>query len=212
MPDDDALWQAGWYRHARALPSPNFGPRPAGSKISLIVIHCISLPPGEFGGEQVQALFTNRLDCNAHPYFRQLRGLQVSAHFYIQRDGALWQFVDCGQRAWHAGASRFDGRENCNDFSIGIELEGIDGGAFEPPQYETLASLCAALTVRYPITDIAGHQHIAPGRKRDPGAGFDWRRLARSIGWPPCASAMPGCNTQHAGKCANALHFAPLLP
>jgi AmpD protein len=152
--------------------------------VRLIVIHAISLPPGEFGGDHVQALFTNRLDGNAHPYFESLRGLKVSAHFYIQRDGALWQFAGCDDRAWHAGASSHRGAENCNDYSIGIELEGLEGGLFEDAQYETLSSLCAALADRYPVTDAAGHEHIAPGRKRDPGPGFDWDRLHRALGWP----------------------------
>ena len=182
---DVALWRAGWYRFARAMPSSNHGPRPAGSAISLIVVHSISLPPGEFGGDQVRALFTNQLDWDAHPYFQQIRGLQVSAHFYVQRDGRLWQFVSGDDRAWHAGASSHRGRDNCNDYSIGIELEGIEGGVFERAQYETLTALCAALASRYPIAHVAGHEHIAPGRKHDPGPGFDWHRLRRGLGWPP---------------------------
>ncbi len=182
-PQPAGLWAAGWYRHARVLRSPNFGPRPPDTAISLIVLHSISLPPGRFGGDQVQALFTNQLDCDAHPYFERLRGVQLSAHFYIRRDGALWQFVGCDDRAWHAGASCFNGRANCNDFSVGIELEGLEGGLFEAAQYETLTSLCAALAVRYPIAAITGHEHVAPGRKQDPGAGFDWPRLGRSLGW-----------------------------
>ncbi|HRQ03251.1 MAG TPA: 1,6-anhydro-N-acetylmuramyl-L-alanine amidase AmpD [Ottowia sp.] len=191
----DALWQAGWYRHARTLASPNFGPRPAGTDISLIVVHSISLPPGEFAGEQVQALFTNTLDWDAHPYFDAIRGLEVSAHFYIRRDGALWQFVSCDERAWHAGPSCFQGRANCNDYSVGIELEGLEGGPFEPAQYESLATLCAALGQRYPIAAVAGHEHIAPGRKFDPGPGFDWTRLRQALGWK--ASAFPA--TGHVG-------------
>jgi len=180
-----ALWDAGWYRHARMLRSPNFGPRPAGIDISLIVVHSISLPPGQFEGENVQALFTNTLDWSAHPYFESIRGMEVSAHFYVRRDGALWQFVSCDDRAWHAGPSSHGGRENCNDFSIGIELEGLEGYEFEPMQYETLASLCAAITVRYPINAVTGHEHIAPSRKQDPGPGFDWPLLQRTLGWPP---------------------------
>jgi AmpD protein len=187
MNNTAALWRAGWYRFARALPSNNHGPRPAGSAISLIVVHSISLPPGEFGGDQVQALFTNRLDWNAHPYFQQIRGLQVSAHFYVQRDGRLWQFVSGDDRAWHAGTSSHRGRDNCNDYSIGIELEGIEGGLFERAQYETLTALCAALAGRYPIAHVAGHEHIAPERKHDPGPGFDWHRLRRALGWPPAS-------------------------
>ena len=179
-----ALWRAGWYRFARPLPSSNHGTRPADGDISLIVLHSISLPPGQFSGDQVQALFTNRLDWDAHPYFQQIKWLQVSAHFYVRRDGQLWQFVDCDERAWHAGASSHRGRDNCNDYSVGIELEGIEGGPFEDAQYETLIALCAALAARYPIAHVAGHEHIAPQRKRDPGAGFDWPRLQRELGWP----------------------------
>ncbi|TFY97373.1 1,6-anhydro-N-acetylmuramyl-L-alanine amidase AmpD [Ramlibacter rhizophilus] len=179
------LWQGGWYRFARRLDSPNFGPRPAGAVIDLVVLHSISLPPGEYGGEGVQRLFRNTLDWDEHPYFQGIRGLQVSAHFYVRRSGELWQFVDCDDRAWHAGASHWRGRDNCNDDSIGIELEGIEGGAFEDAQYEALDALLAAVAQRYPIRHLAGHEHIAPGRKHDPGAGFDWRRLERGLGWPP---------------------------
>lgn len=183
--DDSALWQAGWYRFAKALPSPNFGPRPAGSPTDLVVLHSISLPPGEYGGDAVQQLFTNRLDWDAHPYFQSIRGLEVSSHFYVRRNGDLWQFVSCDDRAWHAGVSSWQGRSNCNDFSVGIELEGLEGQRFEEPQYETLASLCAALAQHYPVAHIAGHEHIAPGRKQDPGAGFDWRALREQLGWNP---------------------------
>ncbi|AMO22924.1 1,6-anhydro-N-acetylmuramyl-L-alanine amidase AmpD [Ramlibacter solisilvae] len=184
MPESGALWDAGWYRFARRLDSANFGPRPAGAQVDLIVLHSISLPPGEYGGDAVQQLFTNTLDWDAHPYFKSIEGLEVSSHFYIRRDGQLWQFVDCDHRAWHAGASSWRGRANCNDDSIGIELEGLEGASFEPPQYETLAQLCAALAQRYPIAHVAGHEHIAPGRKCDPGPGFDWAELRRSLGWP----------------------------
>ena len=177
-----ALWENGWYRHARVLASPNFGPRPAHAAIDLIVIHSISLPPGEFGNGNVQRLFTNQLDWDAHPYFQDIRGLQVSSHFFIPRCGALWQFVACGERAWHAGESCYRGKNNCNDDSIGIELEGLEGGTFEAGQYATLAGLCAALLQAYPIACIAGHEHIAVGRKRDPGAGFDWPLLQASLG------------------------------
>jgi len=179
----DALWQAGWYRFAKALPSPNFGPRPQGAQIDLIVLHSISLPPGEYGGDAVQRLFTNRLDWDAHPYFQSIRGLEVSSHFYVRRNGELWQFVSCDDRAWHAGVSTWRGRGNCNDDSIGIELEGLEGQHFEEPQYETLASLCAAIAQHFPVAYIAGHEHIAPGRKHDPGAGFDWRLLREQLGW-----------------------------
>jgi AmpD protein len=179
-----AMWDGGWYSFARRLESPNFGPRPAAAQVDLIVVHSISLPPGEFGGDGVQRLFTNTLDWNAHPYFKTLEGMAVSSHFYVRRDGQLWQFVSCDDRAWHAGVSAWRGRDNCNDDSVGIELEGLEGGPFEDAQYETLAGLCAALASRYPIAHVAGHEHIAPGRKGDPGAGFDWPLLQRSVGWP----------------------------
>jgi AmpD protein len=181
---DNTLWRSGWYRFARAMPSPNFGSRPPGTVVDLIVVHAISLPPGQYGGPEVQQLFSNTLDWNAHPYFETIRGLEVSAHFYIQRNGELWQFVDCGARAWHAGRSHYLGRDNCNDHSIGIELEGIDGGLFETAQYETLSSLCASLAAQHNIQHIAGHEHIAPNRKADPGEGFDWTFLQQSLGWP----------------------------
>ena len=184
---DTALWRAGWYRFARALPSVNHGPRPADSGVSLIVIHSISLPPGKFGGDHVQALFTNRLDWDAHPYFQQIRGLEVSAHFYVRRDGELWQFVSGDDRAWHAGRSHYRGRDNCNDDSIGIELEGLEGDRFEDAQYETLLSLLAAIAQQYPVIHIAGHEHIAPGRKADPGPGFDWAALRSALPWPDTA-------------------------
>ncbi len=181
----DSLWRVGgWYRHARTQPSPNFGPRPPGACIDLLVVHSISLPPGEYGTGCVQQLFANELDWDAHPYFQGIRGLQVSSHFFIARDGALWQFVGCDERAWHAGNSQYRGRANCNDDSIGIELEGLEGERFEPAQYETLASLAAALVARYPVRHLAGHEHVAPGRKQDPGPGFDWPQLQRALGLP----------------------------
>ncbi|MDM0000225.1 1,6-anhydro-N-acetylmuramyl-L-alanine amidase AmpD [Variovorax sp. J22P240] len=189
------LWQSGWYRFARQLRSPNFGPRPDGAQIDLVVLHSISLPPGRYGGDEVQQLFTNRLDWDAHPYFAAIRGLEVSAHFYIRRNGELWQFVSCDDRAWHAGASSWRGRANCNDDSIGIELEGLEGEPFEGAQYETLASLCPAIAQHYAIEFIAGHEHIAPGRKEDPGAGFDWRLLRAELGWDP-AMFPPGVATR----------------
>ena len=179
-----ASWQDGWYCQARVLASPNFGPRPAGASIDLVVIHSISLPPGEFGNGYVQRLFTNQLDWDAHPYFQGLRGLQVSSHFFISRAGMLWQFVACGDRAWHAGESAYRGRNQCNNDSIGIELEGLEGSTFEALQYETLTSLCAALVQAYPIAHIAGHEHIAAGRKHDPGEGFDWVLLQASLALP----------------------------
>jgi N-acetyl-anhydromuramoyl-L-alanine amidase len=168
---------------ARHCPSPNHGPRPAGALIDLIVLHSISLPPGVYGGPEVEQLFTNSLDWDAHPYFGQIRGMEVSAHFFIRRDGELVQFVDADARAWHAGASSWRGRENCNDDSIGIELEGLEGEPFEAAQYATLGQLCRCLQERYPVAHVAGHEHIAPGRKLDPGPGFDWARLQQDLGW-----------------------------
>jgi len=183
-PHATPLWKDGWYQFSGHLPSPNFGPRPPGTTISLIVIHSISLPPGQFGGHEVQQLFTNQLNWDAHPYFKSIEGLQVSSHFYIRRQGELQQFVSCNDRAWHAGTSSHLGRSNCNDFSIGIELEGLEGDDFEACQYETLESLCAALLQNYPVAHIAGHEHIAPDRKNDPGAGFDWQLMQKSLGLP----------------------------
>lgn len=180
----DPLWERGWYRFAHRVASPNFGSRPPGAGIDLVVVHSISLPPGVYGGDEVRQLFTNTLDWDAHPYFQQIRGMQVSAHFFIRRDGALLQFVSCDDRAWHAGRSAWRGREECNDDSVGIELEGLEGETFEPPQYEALAAICAALAQHYPIRHVAGHEHVAPGRKNDPGPGFDWALLQRELGWP----------------------------
>ncbi len=183
-PRRDALWRDGWYRFARRIDSPNFGPRPPGAQVDLLVLHSISLPPGEFGSDAVERLFCNTLDWDAHPYFQSIRGSQVSAHFFVRRGGELFQFVSCDDRAWHAGASHWRGRDNCNDDSVGIELEGLEGGAFEDAQYEALGALTAALAQRYPLRHAAGHEHIAPGRKQDPGCGFDWPRLHRATGWP----------------------------
>jgi N-acetyl-anhydromuramoyl-L-alanine amidase len=194
---DTALWQAGWYRFARKMPSPNFGPRPSHSTIDLVVIHAISLPPGQFGGDYVQQLFMNQLDWAAHPYFKTIEGLEVSSHFYIRRDGALWQFVSADDRAWHAGTSHYRGRDNCNDDAIGIELEGAQDVPFEETQYETLSSLIAALPACYPIAHIAGHEHIAPGRKWDPGRGFNWAQIQQSLAWP--AQYFPGVSDTFSG-------------
>ena len=191
--NQSALWRGGWYRFARHEPSPNVGPRPAGAHIDLIVLHSISLPPGVYGGDEVIALFGNSLDWDAHPYFASIRGLQVSAHFFVRRNGDLWQFVDCEARAWHAGRSHYRGRDGCNDDSIGVELEGLEGEPFEAAQYDTLNGLCAVLAQRYPVRHIAGHEHIAPGRKADPGAGFDWPTLQRGLGWE--ARSFPGAAT-----------------
>jgi AmpD protein len=167
----------GWLEGARRIPSPNCDARPEGASVTLLVVHNISLPPGEFGGDGVIDLFTNRLDPAAHPYYVGLQALRVSAHFFIRRDGELIQFVPCGRRAWHAGASRWCGRERCNDFSVGVELEGTDDIPYRDAQYATLAALTRQLQARYPITAIAGHSDIAPGRKTDPGPAFDWARF-----------------------------------
>src|SRR3989304_10526861 len=168
--------ESGWIAGIRHIPSPNCDERPEGSSIELLVIHNISLPPGEFGGPGVIDLFTNRLDPVAHPYYREIAGLEVSAHFLIRRDGAIIQFVPCGQRASHPGESNWRGRGRCNDFSLGIELEGTDDQPFEDAQYERLAELTRALKAKYPIADIVGHSDVAPGRKTDPRPCFDWAR------------------------------------
>ena len=156
------------------MPSPNYDERPADTPIELLVIHAISLPPGEFGGTAIQQFFLNQLDVTQHPYFASIAHLKVSAHFLIRRDGALVQFVSCAKRAWHAGESNWRGRSRCNDFSIGVELEGCDEVAFTPAQYDSLAELTRAIQAAYPIADIVGHSDIAPGRKADPGLFFDW--------------------------------------
>ena len=163
---------------ARYIPSPNCDARPDNCEANLIVIHNISLPPDAFGGPGVIELFTNRLDPSAHPYYATIQGLRVSAHFFIRRDGELIQFVPCTQRAWHAGASSWRGRERCNDFSIGIELEGSDTTPFTEAQYARLLHLIPALKAAYPIIGITGHADIAPGRKTDPGPYFNWARLS----------------------------------
>lgn len=172
---------SGWLAGARQLPSPNCDERPADTTIELVVLHNISLPPGVFDGNAVIELFTNRLDWDAHPYYGGIRGLQVSAHFFIRRDGTLIQFVPCMLRAWHAGASSWDNRERCNDFSIGIELEGTDTLPFTEAQYATLRPLLATLKQAYPIRAVVGHSDIAPGRKTDPGPHFAWHRLDESV-------------------------------
>lgn len=175
------VWHEGWWRHARRVRSPNFGPRPDGMQITLAIVHSISLPPGEYGGRAVERFFTNRLDASAHPYFEQISAQRVSSHFFVRRDGAVVQFVSCEQRAWHAGASQWRGRENCNDWSIGIELEGLEGERFERAQYRELIRLLGALRARYPLAEVVGHEHVAPARKADPGARFEWPRLARAF-------------------------------
>ena len=180
----DERWRGGWLLRARRCASPNAGPRPPGTSIDLLLLHSISLPPGEFGGDAIEQLFTNRLDWDAHPYYAQIRGLRVSAHFLVRRDGELVQFVSCLRRAWHAGQSQWQGRANCNDYSIGVELEGLEGGRFEPAQYRTLLALVRSLARRYPLRGVAGHEHVAPGRKADPGAGFDWNIVIEGAGLP----------------------------
>ncbi|MCY7315318.1 MAG: 1,6-anhydro-N-acetylmuramyl-L-alanine amidase AmpD [Rubrivivax sp.] len=174
-------WQEGWWAGAQAVPSPHHGPRPAGEGVTLALLHSISLPPGHYRGDAVRSLFMGRLDCEAHAAFATLRGLKVSAHFFVRRSGRTLQFVSCERRAWHAGVSRWRGRENCNDWSIGIELEGLEGDHFEAVQYAQLARLLRALARRYPLTEAVGHEHVAPGRKADPGDGFDWRALQRRL-------------------------------
>lgn len=177
---DAPIDAAGWLSKARRIDSPNCDERPANADITLLVIHNISLPPGEFGGPGVEELFTNSLDPGRHPYYAMIHAFRVSAHFFIRRDGALIQFVPCAKRAWHAGASNWRGRERCNDFSLGVELEGSDDQPFTEAQYARLNELIRALRAAYPaLVDIAGHSDIAPGRKTDPGPYFDWNRL----GW-----------------------------
>ncbi len=187
--DTPPVWDAGWWSGATRRESSNHGARPGGVEVSLALIHSISLPPGEYGGDAVERLFTNRLDWDAHPYYQRIRGVRVSAHFFIRRDGELLQFVSCDERAWHAGASSWLGQDNCNDYSIGIELEGLEGEVFESAQYGVLAALLQAVAARYPIRHVAGHEHVAPGRKQDPGPGFDWATLRRALNWPDAAFA-----------------------
>ncbi|HET9653295.1 MAG TPA: 1,6-anhydro-N-acetylmuramyl-L-alanine amidase AmpD [Usitatibacter sp.] len=175
---------AGFCSGALYVPSPHHDERPEEAAISLLVIHNISLPPGEFGGPYIDDLFLGRLDAEAHPYFREIAGLRVSSHFLIRRDGELMQYVPCELRAWHAGASRWKGRERCNDFSIGVELEGADDVPFAEPQYDTLVALTRAIFERYGELDIAGHSDVAPGRKTDPGPFFDWARYRSDLARP----------------------------
>jgi AmpD protein len=161
----------------RQVDSPNWDERPAGESITLLVVHSISLPPGCFLGDAVERLFTNRLDAAAHPYYEKLAGIRVSAHFFIRRGGTTVQFVPVGRRAWHAGESSWKGRARCNDFSVGVELEGVDDGPYTDAQYRRLARLVRALRTALPLQDLAAHSDIAPGRKTDPGPRFDWPRL-----------------------------------
>ncbi len=180
-----AAWPLGWYPTAAHQPSAHHHARPAGARVSLVVLHSISLPPGRYGTTAVTALFTNRLDPQAHPSFVALEGLRVSAHFVIWRHGGLTQFVSTHRAAWHAGVSHWQGRQRCNDFSVGIELEGLEQRRFAPAQYQTLLPLLRALCAQHPITAVVGHEHVAPGRKHDPGGGFIWhtlRPLVREFG------------------------------
>ena len=165
----------------RIVDSPNCDERPPGSEVTLVLLHSISLPPGEYGGEAIERFFTNRLDRAAHPYFEEIHALRVSSHYLIRRDGEVVQFVDPARRAWHAGVSSWRGRSRCNDFSIGIELEGTDADAFSAAQYAALAALVRELQRRFPLRDVAAHSDVAPGRKTDPGAGFDWARFSRAL-------------------------------
>jgi N-acetyl-anhydromuramoyl-L-alanine amidase len=169
----------------KIVDSPNQDDRPPGVEITLVVVHSISLPPGEYGGDAIERLFTNRLDPAAHPYFREIRELKVSSHFLIRRDGELVQFVPVQRRAWHAGVSSWRGRSRCNDFSVGIELEGSDDTPFEDAQYASLQRVLKDLRNRLPLRELAGHSEIAPGRKTDPGARFDWQRLLLDLASNP---------------------------
>jgi AmpD protein len=176
--------KTGSLEGARQVPSPNFNERPSGMPLELIVVHNISLPPGEFGGTAIDEFFTNCLDSARHPYFRELAGLQVSSHLLIRRGGEVVQYVPFSRRAWHAGVSRYKGRENCNDFSIGIELEGADDVPYAETQYERLADVVSCLLHTYDslsAEDIVGHSDIAPGRKTDPGPAFDWPHFRRRL-------------------------------
>lgn len=176
--------EQGWLKRARRAPSPNFGPRPPGCEPELLVIHNISLPPGCYGGDCVERFFCNCLDWDEHPYFDEIRGVEVSAHVLLRRDGEVIQFVSFCDRAWHAGQSCFQGRDNCNDFSIGIELEGTDDDPYTNEQYSVLGDLTRSLLRVYPALDagsIVGHCDIAPGRKTDPGPAFDWPRYLAAV-------------------------------
>ncbi len=183
---DPGIRDDGWLAGVQRVRSPNHDERPPGELVSLIVVHAISLPPGQFGGDGIVQLFTNRLDPAADPYFAKISTLLVSAHFLVRRGGQLIQFVSCRQRAWHAGVSSWQGRPRCNDFSLGIELEGCDELPFEGVQYVSLVDLLRRLCAYYPIEAVVGHSDISPGRKTDPGPGFDWQRL-RAMGKLPGA-------------------------
>ncbi len=187
----------GHVQQVRQVRSPNRDARPPGTDITLAVVHGITVPAGHFGGDGVERLFTNTLDPSAHPSYAALAGLRVSAHFLIRRGGALVQFVSCNERAWHAGVSEWEGRERCNDFSIGIELEGTDTVPYAPVQYRRLAALLLALKARYPLAAAVGHSDIAPGRKTDPGSAFDWARLGALTGAPRLPRGLMAALTGH---------------
>ena len=172
----------GWLDGIRRVESPNCDDRPADTEVSLLIVHSISLPPGEYGGDAIERFFTNRLDPGAHPYFQEIAGMRVSAHFLVRRDGELVQFVPTLKRAWHAGVSSWRGRSACNDFSVGVELEGTDDSVFDEAQYRSLEQLVGRLRPALPLRDIAAHSDVAPGRKTDPGPGFDWPRLLSDLG------------------------------
>lgn len=177
---------AGWLQPhpiVRRAPSPNCDARPGHAVVSLLVLHNISLPPGQFGGEHVVQFFQNTLNIDSHPWFENIRDLKVSAHFFVRRTGEVVQFVPTTRRAWHAGVSQFRGRARCNDFSVGIELEGTDTLPYTAPQYRTLRRLVRALRARHPLRAVRGHEHIAPGRKTDPSPAFDWEKFRRETGW-----------------------------
>ena len=173
-------WQNGWWQPARRVPSPNFSPRDAAATVSLVVIHNISLPPFEYGTGAVEQLFTNTINEADHPFFSVIKDLRVSSHFFITREGETVQFVSCDDAAYHAGVSSFQGREKCNGFSVGIEMEGCDFEPFTEAQYAALIPLLSALAEHYPVSAVTGHQHIAPGRKSDPGWFFDWEKLEKA--------------------------------
>jgi AmpD protein len=177
-------FENGWFEMAERCISPNFNARPAGQKPQLLVIHNISLPPKQYGGGYIERFFQNQLEPTEHPYFEEIAHLEVSAHFLIRRDGSLVQFVSCDARAWHAGVSCYQGRDNCNDFSIGIELEGCDDEPYKDEQYTSLTQLTNAVMAAYPLISpsrVTGHEDIAPGRKTDPGKAFDWPRYKASL-------------------------------
>jgi AmpD protein len=189
-PGEAGATDADWLPGARRRLSPNRDARPEGERVVLAIVHSISLPPGVYGGDAVERLFTNTLDWDAHPYYAGIRGLRVSAHLFVRRDGACVQFVPLRERAWHAGASSWRGRARCNDFSVGIELEGLEGEPFADAQYASLARAVSGMRERLPLEAVAGHEHVAPGRKQDPGAGFDWHRFASTLS--------PGLHLPHA--------------